>query len=125
MTGSVAPAAIQVGLFALGSPIVTGVLRKVRARLEGRQGPPVTQPLRDLRKLMGKERIASEHGSWVFSTAPLVVLGSAFLVAAASPFVSVTSPVPLASDLFWVLSRSHWPASTPARRSAGWDPAAR
>jgi formate hydrogenlyase subunit 4 len=95
---------LQVGLLLVGSPLLVGTIRKVRARLEGRRGAPIVQPLLDIWKLLGKERMAPEHSSWVFGVAPLVVLGTAIVVAAVGPFVSVVSPVPRAGDLFVVVS---------------------
>lgn len=38
--------------------LLAGVDRKVSARMQGRVGPPVTQPLLDVRKLFAKERSA-------------------------------------------------------------------
>ena len=64
--GRIASVVVQVGL-ALGcAPLLVGLLRTIRARLEGRAGPPIVQPWRDLRKLWTKERIAPEHTSWIF-----------------------------------------------------------
>lgn len=44
------------------SPVVGGLLsgidRKISARMQGRQGPPIMQPFYDVLKLFGKERIA-------------------------------------------------------------------
>jgi formate hydrogenlyase subunit 4 len=96
--------ALQVTLLIVGAPLVVGLIRKVRAKLEGRQGAPIRQPLWDLRKLLSKERIAADHSSWVFSAAPIVVLGTAIVVAATGPFVSVRSPLPLGGDLFAMIS---------------------
>ena len=96
--------ALQVLLLMLGAPLLVGVMRKVRARLEGRHGPPVSQPLRDVRKLLSKERIRPEHTSWVFSAAPLVLVASAGVVAAIAPFVAARSPADRIGDLFAVAS---------------------
>lgn len=38
--------------------LLSGVDRKLTARMQGRQGPPVTQPFYDVLKLFGKERLA-------------------------------------------------------------------
>lgn len=38
--------------------LLTGIDRKVTARMQGRQGPPILQPFYDTIKLFGKERIA-------------------------------------------------------------------
>jgi formate hydrogenlyase subunit 4 len=41
------------------APLCQGVLRKVTARIQSRQGPPLWQPYFDLLKLLGKEDIES------------------------------------------------------------------
>jgi formate hydrogenlyase subunit 4 len=112
--------ALQVVLLIIGSPLLVGAIRKVRARLEGRRGAPVVQPLLDIWKLLGKERMAPEHSSWVFSAAPLVVLGTAVVVGAIGPFVSTRSPVPQAADIFVVVSLVL--LGTVALAAAGLDP---
>jgi len=50
---------LNVGLVLLVAPFFQGVLRKVTARIQSRQGPPVRQPYFDLLKLLGKEDIES------------------------------------------------------------------
>ena len=41
------------------APFYQGILRKVTARIQSRQGPPIRQPYFDLLKLLGKEDIES------------------------------------------------------------------
>jgi len=93
---------LQVLLVVVGGPLVVGVIRKVRARLEGRVGAPIQQPLRDLRKLFAKERIAPEHASWVFAIAPAVLVTSAAVTAVLVPMVSTVSPFAQVSDMVTV-----------------------
>ncbi len=50
---------VNVGLVLLAAPFFQGVLRKVTARIQSRQGPPLLQPYFDLLKLLGKEDIES------------------------------------------------------------------
>ncbi len=95
---------VQVGLAVGGAPLGVGLLRTVRARLEGRAGPPIVQPWRDLRKLWAKERIAPEHTSWVFATAPILLVSSALVIAAILPLASTASPLDHVGDLFAVVS---------------------
>jgi formate hydrogenlyase subunit 4 len=95
--------AVQLVVVVGGSPLLVGLTRKVRSRLEGRAGPRLTQPWLDLRKLFAKERIVPEHTSWVFNVAPLVLVSSAGLVAAAAPFASTRSPLEQVGDLFAVV----------------------
>ena len=49
----------NVALVLLVAPFFQGVLRKVTARIQSRQGPPLWQPYFDLLKLLGKEDIES------------------------------------------------------------------
>jgi formate hydrogenlyase subunit 4 len=99
----VAAAVVQVVLVVAGAPLLVGVMRRVRARLEGRTGPAVTQPWRDLRKLVGKERMVPASASWVFSTAPLVLVASAGLAAGIVPFLTTRAGLDGAGDLFAVV----------------------
>ncbi len=50
---------LNVGLVLLVAPLFQGILRKVTARIQSRQGPPIRQPYFDLLKLLGKEDIES------------------------------------------------------------------
>jgi len=101
--GGLMVAVVQAVAIVAIAPLLIGWMRLVRARMEGRAGPPVRQPWRDLRKLLGKERIVSEHTSWVFSIAPLVLAGSALLVAALVPSLSTASALDQVGDLFAVV----------------------
>jgi formate hydrogenlyase subunit 4 len=50
---------LNVALVLLLAPLFQGVLRKITARIQSRQGPPLAQPYFDLLKLLGKEDIES------------------------------------------------------------------
>ena len=102
LTGT-AVALLQVVLTIAAAPFLVGVMRLIRARLEGRVGPPIAQPWRDLRKLLGKDRMVSDNTGWVFSIAPLVLLASATLVAGIVPFLSTKSALDQVGDLFAVV----------------------
>ena len=52
--------AAQMSLVLLLAPLLTGFIRKVKARLLRRQGPPLLQPYRDLARLMRKEVVLAE-----------------------------------------------------------------
>jgi formate hydrogenlyase subunit 4 len=55
----IAGGVLNVGLVLLVAPFFQGVLRKITARIQSRQGPPIRQPYFDLLKLLGKEDIES------------------------------------------------------------------
>ncbi len=48
---------VNILLVLLVAPLAQGILRKLTARIQSRQGPPVLQPYFDLLKLLGKEDI--------------------------------------------------------------------
>jgi formate hydrogenlyase subunit 4 len=66
MTGSILLEVVQLLIVALGSPLMVGAIRKLKAGLQGRRGASVFQPYRDLRKLLVKEAVISENTSWIF-----------------------------------------------------------
>jgi len=76
---------INVVLFLLLAPLFEGVLRKLTAKVQSRQGPPLTQPYYDLLKLLGKESLNSA-GTWPFKFAPLLAFATILTVAAVIPF---------------------------------------
>jgi formate hydrogenlyase subunit 4 len=96
-------ALLQVVLTIALAPLLVGMMRVIRSRLEGRVGPPMAQPWRDLRKLLGKQRMVSDNTGLVFSVTPLVLLASAALVAGIVPFLSTRSALDQVGDLFAVV----------------------
>lgn len=68
-----------VGIF-LGL-LYKGVDRILVARMQGRVGPPVTQPFRDIKKLMSKESIVPENAvKWLFNLMPVFALASTIAI---------------------------------------------
>ena len=93
----------QVVLVALGGPLLVGVMAKVKARSEGRVGAPVSQPLRDLRKLLAKERLHARHASAVLTLAPMVILASTTVAVAISPLVSTRPWLSAGADILVIV----------------------
>jgi len=79
--------AIVLGL----SPMVIGLIRKVKARMQTRVGASVFQPYRDLAKLFRKDEVISEDASWVFRSAPYIVFGTTVALALGIPLISPLS----------------------------------
>ncbi|WP_427889176.1 respiratory chain complex I subunit 1 family protein [Kribbella sp. GL6] len=97
-------AVLQVVLLIVVAPFLVGLMRQVRARLEGRAGAGIGQPWRDLRKQFAKEPISLDGSSWIFVAAPTVLLSSTLVIAAAGPFVSTVSPLDRVADLFAIVA---------------------
>ena len=95
--------AVQLVVVGLGAPVLTGIMRQVRARLEGRVGPGIFQPWRELRKLAGKERIRPSGTTVIFGVAPLFLAATTLAMAAIVPVVTTASPLDRDGDLFAVV----------------------
>ncbi len=99
----VAISLLQVLGVVLGGPLLLGLMRKVRCRLEGRVGPPVHQPLLDLRKLARRERTRPEQASWIFPLAPLVLVGTTLVIAVIAPLLATDPAFGWSADLFAIV----------------------
>lgn len=85
-------AILNVAVVLLVAPLFQGVLRKVTARIQSRQGPPVLQPYFDLLKLLGKEDIESGE-------APAMQRFAAYLSLATTLAIACFVPLGFASPL--------------------------
>ena len=77
--------AVQMLLVLLLAPLLTGFVRKVKARLLRRQGPPLLQPYRDLFRLMRKEVVLAQSASWLFRVIPYIIFAGTWVAAALVP----------------------------------------
>jgi formate hydrogenlyase subunit 4 len=76
---------VQMALVLLLAPLLTGFVRKLKARLLRRRGPPLLQPYRDLWRLLGKEAIVADSASWIFRAAPYLVFAATWVAASLVP----------------------------------------
>ena len=83
--------ALVVGL----APLAEGVVRRVRAIVHSRKGPPLIQPYLDLAKLLVKEDLAPTAAGLVWRMAPALCLGALLMAAL---FIPLGPPPPLASS---------------------------
>jgi formate hydrogenlyase subunit 4 len=67
------------------APLFTGFVRKVKARLLRRQGPPLIQPYLDLVRLMRKEVVLAESASWLFRVIPYLIFAATWVAASLVP----------------------------------------
>jgi formate hydrogenlyase subunit 4 len=100
----VAGAALQAVVIVGGAPLLLGLMRQVRARLEGRVGAGIGQPWRDLRKQLRKQSITPVGTSEIFRVAPVLLVAMTLVVAVVAPFVSTDSALPAVADLFVVVA---------------------
>ena len=89
---------LQVIVMIAMAPLVTGVIRKLKATMQSRQGPSVFQPYFDLYKLFRKESVVSRNASWVFNVTPYVCMASVLVAALLVP-VFIASTLGFFGDL--------------------------
>ena len=95
MSQLILPAMVQLLLFLVISPLVTGVIRTMKARFQTRRGPNIWQPYRDLYKLLRKGMVIPDTASWLFSATPYVVFLTAASVGLMIPTVVAEAPLSL------------------------------
>lgn len=72
-------------LVLLLAPLLTGFVRKVKARLLRRRGPPLLQPYRDLIRLMRKDVVLADNASWLFRVIPYLMFAGTWVAASLVP----------------------------------------
>jgi len=96
--GTIAKMLLYTAIVLFASPLLEGVMRKVRAVVHSRKGPPVTQPYLDLAKLLIKEDLRSNPGM-LARFAPTATFASVLVAALFVPFAT-PGPASGFGDLF-------------------------
>lgn len=104
MIDSVVVVLVQLVLAVAVTPVLIGVMRTTRARLEGRVGGGVWQPWRDVRKLMAKEPTRAPGSTPVLTVAPILLMASSLVLCALIPLASTLALESVPGDLFVVVS---------------------
>jgi len=96
--------AVQMVTVVLLAPLLTGFIRKVKARLLRRQGPSVLQPYRDLLRLLRKEVVLAENASWLFRVTPYVIFAVTWVAAAIIPTFATGLMFSWTADLIAIIA---------------------
>ena len=80
-------------------PLIPGLINKVKARVAGRQGPPVLQLYYDLARLARKQAVLSRSTTWVFLAGPAAVVAAGLVAALLVPFGHAPAPVHFQGDM--------------------------
>ncbi len=92
-------ALLQTLLLLLLAPLVGGVIKNWKAKLQNRRGPRPWQIYFDIAKFLRKDMVISEHASWVFCFAPYVVFLTALLTGLMVPMIHTSAPLRLFGDV--------------------------
>ena len=81
-----------------------GIDRKISAHMQGRIGPPIRQPFRDVRKLFTKENIVPENAiPWIFNLIPLLGLVATITILIYLPIGGFQPIISWGGDLILIL----------------------
>jgi formate hydrogenlyase subunit 4 len=86
------------------APLLTGFVRKVKARLLRRQGPPLVQPYRDLIRLMRKEVVLADSASWLFRVIPYLIFAATWVAASLVPTFGTGLEFSWSADLIAIIA---------------------
>ena len=94
----------QMTLVLLLAPLLTGVVRKMKARLLRRKGPSIVQPYRDLLRLLRKEVVLAENASWLFRVTPYITFAAIWVAAALVPTFATGHEFSWTADLIAIVA---------------------
>ena len=96
---TVAAALLQAaGMLAL-APLLKTAIKKMKARLQNRKGPPLLQGYYDLLKLLRKESVRSETASWIYVAGPRVYFAAAVAATTLVPVLVAAAPLEAAGGI--------------------------
>src|SRR5712691_10797702 len=95
MTEVLTNSGLQLVLLLVVAPLLSGIIKSLKAKLQTRRGPSVFSAYRDVLKLLRKGMVVPETASWIFSAAPYVVFGTATLVGLMIPMTTTHAPLSL------------------------------
>jgi len=87
-----------VGMLA-AAPLLKTAIKKMKARLQNRQGPPLLQGYYDLAKLLRKEPVRSETASWIYVAGPRVYFAAAVAATTLVPVLLAAAPLESAGGI--------------------------
>ena len=73
------------------SLLLSGIFRKITARMQSRKGPPIIQPFYDTIKLFGKENIRPANSKNGFHIWPIISLASIIIAGLMIPIAGITA----------------------------------
>jgi formate hydrogenlyase subunit 4 len=95
MIGILIMVLVQLILLLLLAPLLSGLIKLLKARLQTRRGPRLLQSYLDIYKLLRKGMVIPHTASWLFSATPYVVFVATLLAGLMVPMVAAETPVGL------------------------------
>jgi len=90
---------LQVAGMLAAAPLLRNAIRKMKARMQNRQGPPLLQGYYDLAKLLRKEPVRSETATWIYAAGPRLYFAAAVAATTLVPVLFAAAPLEAAGGV--------------------------
>jgi len=94
---------IQAILLIAMAPLVRGIIARIKAKFQNRQGASIFRPYRDLLKLFHKEDMAPPTASVVFRIAPLMIFAALFVASLFIPVLHDSALLGMSGDFIIIV----------------------
>ncbi len=85
------------------APLVNGIIGKMKAFSQKRQGAPFLQQYYDLHKLFKKQIVVSDVSTWIFKVTPMIVFTTALTAGMIVPVVTSFIPENFPGDMIFTI----------------------
>jgi formate hydrogenlyase subunit 4 len=90
---------LQVAGMLAVAPLLRTLIRKMKARMQNRQGPPLLQGYYDLAKLLRKEPVRSRTATWIYAVGPRLYFAAAVAATTLVPVLFAAAPLEAAGGI--------------------------
>lgn len=90
---------LQIAVLLVAAPLFVGWVKMVKCWFQGRSAPSLSQPYRDIRKLLVKDVTLAENASWIFRFTPYLVFGVSVMAGGIIPILSMDLPLSATADV--------------------------
>lgn len=99
----IAQIVFQIIIIIVLAPLLSGIMKKVKAFFQIRKGPGILQPYYDIIKLLKKDSVISENVSWIFHAAPIISFAAVLTAGLLIPIYITQLSLGFAGDLIAVI----------------------
>ncbi|OCG26028.1 hydrogenase 3 membrane subunit [Gilliamella sp. wkB108] len=94
---------LQAIFLLLLAPLMSGISRQIRARMQSRRGAGIFQDYRDIIKLFSRQEMSPANAGIIFRVTPLILIGTMLLVAMIIPIMAYDSLMSMVGDLIVII----------------------
>jgi formate hydrogenlyase subunit 4 len=103
MISQIAVSISQIIIILALAPLLSGIIKKIKAFFQIRKGASIFQPYYDIAKLLRKDSVVSENVSWIFHAAPVISFAAVLTAGLIVPVYISQLPFSFAGDLIAVV----------------------